>query len=135
MSGIVKNCVQCKKPFHTMSTSTNENRCRTCWMDKKQDIAIRRSENKQNNVILSIEKRLDALERYDFAYQVEMKVNTMLQHMMPTDLEKMFNDKLDKYLREHEKKLRELREKQQKQISILHTRIQELEKEVESLYG
>ena len=47
----------------------------------------------------------------------------------------MFNDKLDKYLREHEKKLRELREKQQKQISILHTRIQELEKEVESLYG
>ena len=118
-----------------MSTSTNENRCRTCWMDKKQDIAIRRSENKQNNVILSIEKRLDALERYDFAYQVEMKVNTMLQHMMPTDLEKMFNDKLDKYLREHEKKLRELREKQQKQISILHTRIQELEKEVESLYG
>ena len=135
MSGIVKNCVQCKKPFHTMSTATTENRCRTCWMDKKQDIAIRRSENKQNNVILSIEKRLDTLERFDFSYQVEMKVNTMLQHMMPTDLEKMFNDKLDKYLRQHEKKLRQLREKQQKQISILHTRIQELEKEVESLYG
>ena len=118
-----------------MSTSTTENICRTCWMDKKQDIAIRRSENKQNNVILSIERRLDTLESYDVAYQVEMKVNTMLQHMMPTDLEKMFNAKLDKYLKEHEKKLRQLREKQQKQISILHTRIQELEKELESLYG
>ncbi len=135
MSGIVKDCIICGKPFHTMSTATKENRCRTCHFEGKDSLAIRRSENKQNNVILSIEKRLDTLERYDVAYQVEMKVNTMLQHMMPTDLEKMFNDKLDKYLREHEKKLRQLREKQQKQISILHTRIQELEKELESLYG
>ena len=133
--GIVKDCKLCGKPFHTMSNSTTEDLCRTCWMNNKQDIAIRRSENKQNNVILSIERRIDALERFDVPFQVEMKVNTMLQHMMPTDLEKMFNDKLDKYLMQHEKKLRELREKQQKQISILHTRIQELEKEVESLYG
>jgi len=135
MSGIVKECTICKKPFHTMSTSTIENLCRACWMDKKQDIAIRRSENKQNNVILSIERRIDALERYDVSFQVEMQVNTMLQNMMPTDLEKAFNTKLDKYLKQHDKKLRQLREKQQKQISVLHTRIQELEKELESLYG
>ena len=64
MTGIIKECNVCGKPFTTNSikTSTQIHSCVDCWGKHKQSALTKNLTDKMHRAVMSIETRLDRLE-------------------------------------------------------------------------
>lgn len=65
MSGLVKTCKICNKSFTTMSMKRTEfeERCASCYNTKKRTTAEKNIVGKLDRAVMSIETRLDRLEK------------------------------------------------------------------------
>ena len=142
MSGITKTCIICKNPFNTRSltshANTQENWCQHCYQNKKRTSVQSDFINKVNNVIMSVEDRLDKLEKSQ--EMIPMIIGAELSNAMldingitGLDLEGLIKNTVnaakDEMLKHQAKEVKAFKKKLQGQIVTLNNKIIKLMQE------
>lgn len=132
MSGLVKDCKRCKKPFMTWSIKVSESIefCDTCRNIRREETMTKKKTDKFHNDIIAIEDRMKSIEQHTENMMDNMSsvVNAEILNLTQERLEGITQQFLNDFKQEVNKMLKKFEKKMQKQNSIMHTRLKEMEK-------
>ena len=149
MVGVTKKCEYCGKLFTTKSTKTAswEKSCYECHTHRKRAIHIHRTQNKHNNLEMSLRDEMKNLTKKitDIDVLISAEVSNAMFNMTDNDIFEKLNESIDNRLHSLETKVQEklteqiakmdeenekFREKIQNQIMILNNKIVKIMKEM-----
>ena len=108
-------------------------------MTKKQSSAVVTANARNQAELISLENRIERIEKMDIDFLVQMQVNARLADFSSIELvnriEKEANKRVEETIAKLNKQFKTMREKLQKQNVVLSNRILELEKEVKGLWS
>ena len=142
MAGTMKECRMCGSQFQTWSANHRgswQTLCDKCYLSKKQSSALTTANARNQAELISLEDRIERIEKMDIDFLIQMQVNASLADFSSIDMvnriEKEANKRVEETIAKLDKQFKTMREKLQKQNVVLSNRILELEKEVKGLWS
>ena len=139
MSGIAKECLQCKETFitRTISSARWQKYCSTCWSERQQTNAESSIKRQQTHMFESLNLRMQKIEERSQHIDVliSAEISNALASLSNNELFDSVHDAMQKTIDEKIQQIdaenKKFRTKIQKQLVVLNNKLVKIMKEME----